>query len=198
MLVYTFCAFGGPVCGPWAGGFLYASGNWRWLYWLLSIFAGVNTVVILVVQQETYGPVLRRHKAKRLRAEGHPDERAPIEMHMTMHDLFTVHLVRPFTMLFSPFELPLIYAAAWTGWAYALLFIFFEAYPVIFQGIYGFNAGQEGLCFIAFGIGICLSIPIISHFNRQAAQRVKADGKLIPEERLKVVTLTAPLYVIGL
>lgn len=198
MLVYSFCAFGGPVCGPWAGGFLYVSGNWRWIYFLLAIFAGINTILQFVLLPETYAPVLRKKKAKHLRSQGYSHEQAPIEMHMTWHDIFTVYLIRPFSMLFNPSELPLIYAAVWTGWAYALLFIFFEAYPVIFSGIYGFNAGETGLCFIAFGIGICLSIPIIWYFNRMAKNVAKANGGQIrPEIRLHMVAFTAPLMVIG-
>ncbi|PWN36341.1 MFS general substrate transporter [Meira miltonrushii] len=198
MLVYSFCAFGGPVCGPWAGGFLYVSGNWRWIYYLLAIFAGLNTILQAFLLPETYTPVLRKNKAKRLRAQGYSHEQAPIEMHMTWHDILTIYLVRPFSMLFSPRELPLIYAAAWTGWAYALLFIFFEAYPVIFSGIYGFNAGETGLCFIAFGIGICLSIPIVWYFNRMARKVALANGGHIqPEIRLRMVAFTAPLMVLG-
>jgi len=198
MLVYSFCAFGGPVIGPLTGGFLYVSGNWRWIYYLLAIFAGLNTVLQIILLPETYSPVLRKNKAKLLRSQGYSEEQAPIEMHMTWHDILTIYLIRPFSMLFNIRELPLIYAAAWTGWAYALLFIFFEAYPVIFSGIYGFNAGETGLCFIAFGIGICLSIPIVWYYNRMAKRVANANGGHIqPEVRLRMVAFTAPLMVLG-
>lgn len=31
--------------------------------------------------------------------------------------------------------------------------VFFQAYPIIFGGTYGFNAGQQGLAFLPIGIG---------------------------------------------
>jgi hypothetical protein len=99
-------------------------------------------------------------------------------------------------MLFT--ELPLMYAAFWTSYCYAVIFIYFEAYPVVFNGIYGFNAGEVGLAFLAIGFGILLATPVVSYFNKRSlAIRRQNGGKPVPESRLPQVSLSAPLFVIG-
>jgi MFS family permease len=42
MSFYAIAAFGGPVVGPIAGSFLAEATSWRWLFWLLVIFAGIS------------------------------------------------------------------------------------------------------------------------------------------------------------
>lgn len=198
MYIYTVTAFVGPVVGPAAGGFLGVSGHWRWIYWLLVIFAAANIITIVTLLDETYAPVLRKRKARALRKSGHLHATSPLEMHLSLRDIVRVHLVRPFAMLFSPYELPLIYAAVWTGFTYAIIYMFLEAYPVVFGGIYGFNAGETGLCFFGLGLGIALSAPLIWVANRDSARVAQRQGKIVPEARLRVAQLTAPLYVVGL
>ncbi|UZJ52798.1 hypothetical protein CBS101457_002118 [Exobasidium rhododendri] len=197
MFAYTSAAFMGPALGPSIGGFLYVSGNWTFIYYLLAILAGVNLTLVFLIHKETYAPVLHKWKAFRLRKEGRPNLYAPMETQDTgVLDLLRVHVSRPLVMLTT--ELPVAYAALWTGFAYAVLFIFFEAYPVVFQGIYGMNAGEEGLCFLGLGVGIISSTPIVWYSNKRSLQAAKSSGgKPVPEARLQQVMFSAPLFVIG-
>lgn len=198
MFIYTVAAFLGPILGPLFGGFLYVSGNWEWIYFMIAIYAGVNLLLVITLQKESYVPVLHRRKAIYLRSNGHPNLYAPLEQQdESIYDIVKIHISRPLIMLFT--ELPLIYAAGWTGFTYSILFLFFEAYPVIFEGIYGMNAGQQGLCFLGLGVGIALSVPIVRYFANEASRNArKSGGPLIPEMRLKQVMLSAPLFVLGL
>lgn len=83
--LFTLAPFAGPALGPVVGGFIGVSpsASWRWLFWVLTIFAGVCLVFIAFTLPETYGPVILKHKAQRLRKET-GDERwyAPIEKQM--------------------------------------------------------------------------------------------------------------------
>jgi DHA1 family multidrug resistance protein-like MFS transporter len=198
MFTYTLAAFGGPILGPSIGGFLSVSGHWRFIYYLLAIFAGVNFVVVVFLQKETYAPVLHKWKAFKMRKEGLADLYAPMEIQDTgVYDLLRVHVSRPLLMLFT--EPPVMYAAAWTAFTYAVIFIFFEAYSVVFQDIYGMNAGEEGLCFFGLGVGIIASTPLIWYFNNVSTRASKeAGGTPAPEARLRQVMLSAPLFVVGL
>ena len=38
--------------------------------------------------------------------------------------------------------------------------VFFQAFPIIFEGIYGFSAGEEGLTFLPIGIGAAIAAGI--------------------------------------
>lgn len=209
MFTYSLAAFMGPTLGPLVGGFIAGthveSERWRWIYWVLCLLSFVSMVLILVIQKESYAPVLLKRKARKLRAEtGRHDILAPDEelgpngkvAPPSWSHIMRVHVGRPFHMLFT--EAPLMYATLWTSFCYAVIFIFFEAYPVVFTGIYGFNAGEVGLAFLAIGLGIALSAPIVGWFNKRSlAARIAAGGKPVPESRLPQVSLSAPLFAIG-
>ncbi|GAC76870.1 synaptic vesicle transporter SVOP and related transporters [Moesziomyces antarcticus T-34] len=209
MFTYSLSAFMGPTLGPLVGGFIAGtdldSERWRWIYWLLCLISVVSMALVVIIQKETYAPVLLKRKARKMRAEaGRNEPLAPGETlaedgtvaPVSWSEIMRVYVGRPFHMLFT--ELPLMYATLWTSFCYAIIFIFFEAYPVVFSGTYGFNAGEVGLTFLAIGAGIALSAPILGWFNRRSlAARIAAGGKPVPESRLPQVALSAPLFAIG-
>ena len=41
--------------------------GWRWIFWIMMIFAGVCTVLAFLLLPETYAPILLQWKAARLR-----------------------------------------------------------------------------------------------------------------------------------
>ena len=43
--------------------------NWRWVFWILTMFAGFCFFVILFFVPETYAPALLMAKARKLRKE---------------------------------------------------------------------------------------------------------------------------------
>ncbi|GAC92682.1 multidrug transporter [Pseudozyma hubeiensis SY62] len=209
MFTYSLSAFMGPTLGPLVGGYISGdlpdSQRWRWIYWMLCMISAVSMLLIILIQSESYAPVLLKRKARRMRAEtGRNDILAPDETlnedgtlaPISWSEILRVYVGRPFHMLFT--EAPLMYATLWTSFCYAIIFIFFEAYPVVFSGTYGFNAGEVGLAFLAIGLGIALSAPIVGWFNKRSIKaRIAAGGKPVPESRLPQVALSAPLFAIG-
>jgi DHA1 family multidrug resistance protein-like MFS transporter len=66
--LFTASVFLGPVLGPIVEGFILQSGaSWRWIFWIMMIFAGVCTLIIIFALPETYAPVILLKKAKKLR-----------------------------------------------------------------------------------------------------------------------------------
>jgi hypothetical protein len=67
----------------WADRYRYihvAGVNWRWVYWILTIFAGFCFALVAFALPETYGPKILATKAKRLRKEtGQQEWYAPCE-----------------------------------------------------------------------------------------------------------------------
>lgn len=65
MAFIAFCPFGGPVLGPLIGGFINQNTYWRWTYYLVLIWAGVELGLVWAFVPESYRPQVLRMKAKR-------------------------------------------------------------------------------------------------------------------------------------
>jgi len=90
----------GPLLGPVVGGFIASYKSWRWCFYVLMMWAGVNWLLLFFFVPETYAPVLLRRKAKKLRKEtGDERYKAPIEM---MNKSVTKTVV---TSCWRPFQL---------------------------------------------------------------------------------------------
>lgn len=52
---FTLAPFAGPSLGPTVSGFMAVSGvSWRWVFWVLTFFAGACTVLIALTLPETF------------------------------------------------------------------------------------------------------------------------------------------------
>jgi hypothetical protein len=87
---------------------------------------------------------------------------------------------------------------------YGTLYLFFTAYPIVFQSPkpygYGWGPGVGGLAFIGVGIGMfigtCLT-PISDRIYRKAAKN-SPTGRAPPEARLPMACVGAVLLPVGL
>jgi len=88
----------GPLIGPVASGFV-ATASWRWTYWVGLIIAGASWPLLLLMP-ETYGPIVLKKKAAKLRKEtGDANIVAPAELQkQDLRDLVLVVLTRPIRM----------------------------------------------------------------------------------------------------
>jgi hypothetical protein len=81
--------------------------------------------------------------------------------------------------------------------------VFLQAYPIIFTGVYGFNAGEQGLAFLPIGIGSLISCGIYLSWDAYLDRASKEDprpswyGK---EEyrRVPLACLGAPLLSVSM
>ncbi|KAI4179466.1 MAG: hypothetical protein LQ346_007189 [Caloplaca aetnensis] len=131
---------------------------------------------------------------------GNPHIFAPIELEKKgARQMITITLTRPVRMIL--FEAIVLFTCMYVSIAYAIFYLFFEAYPLIFQGIYGFNTGTGGLAFLAIGVGAFLSVGIFMYWDSilVRAKRRNAPWTLVEEyRRLPLACLGGPLYVISL
>ena len=132
--------------GPLISGFT-APVSWRWPFWILLMLAGV-TIPFILIMPESYAPVILARKAARMRQEtGNKNivSRKDLES-QSMNYVITMVMTRPFRMLFH--ESIVLFTCMYLSLAYAIFYLYFEAYPIIFQGpnsVYHFNAGETGL-----------------------------------------------------
>jgi multidrug resistance protein len=136
----------GPVLGPLISGFT-APVSWRWPFWILLMLAGV-TIPFILIMPESYAPVILARKAARMRQEtGNKNIVARKDLESrSMNYVITMVMTRPFRMLFH--ESIVLFTCMYLSLAYAIFYLYFEAYPIIFQGpnsVYHFNAGETGL-----------------------------------------------------
>ncbi|KAI9739250.1 MAG: hypothetical protein M1834_007463 [Cirrosporium novae-zelandiae] len=189
----------GPPVAPIVSGFVSVV-SWRWAFWIGFIFACV-TFVPLVFMPETYGPIILKYRAQRLRKEtGNPNIFAPIELEGTgTKQLLLVTLSRPIRMFF--FEALTLFTCLYLALAYAIFYLFFEAYPLIFQGIYGMSAGVSGLAFLPILLGACFSTAIFLYYNSILTKAKKARkpwAEIEEYRRLPLACIAGPLWTVGL
>lgn len=132
--------------------------SWRWTFWLGLIIAG-STCPLVFFYPETYGPVLLQRRAKKLRKEtGNLSIVAPLDLQP--HDLratLTVTLTRPLRMIAKEFMVAL--TCLYLSLAYAIFYLYFQAYPLIFEDIYGMSTGVAGLIYLPSKQALCPNVP---------------------------------------
>ena len=174
--------------------------SWRWTFWVGLIVAGVS-LVVLVFLPETYGPTILKHRAQRLRKEtGNLNIFAAIELEKKgAKQMVTVTLMRPLHMIF--FEAIVLFTCLYLSLAYAIFYLFFEAYSLIFEGIYHMNTGVAGLAFLPILVGAMIALVIFLYYD-SVLQRAKRDRKpwasIEEYRRLPLACFGGPLYVISL
>jgi MFS family permease len=109
--------------------------NWRWTFWLGLIFALVPLPLVMFLP-ETYAPVLLQQRAARLRKEtGNRSIVAPLDLTArNLRAILTVTLTRPIRMIIH--ESIVSFTCVYLSLAYAIFYIYFQAYPIVFEGLY--------------------------------------------------------------
>ncbi|ETS63216.1 hypothetical protein PaG_03002 [Moesziomyces aphidis] len=202
--LFSLAPFAGPALGPIVSGFIAVSGtSWRWLFWVCTIFSGVCLVLVIFTLPETYAPIILLKKARRIRKETN-DERykAPIELvSIEWKDRLNKTLLKPFIMLGQ--EPMLLVMTFYLSFVYGVVYLLFEAFPIVFSVGHGFNAGISGVMFVPFFLGGCAAVALyVAYFNpkyARLADKLKEEGvnRVPPEERLYPIMLAGPCLVIA-
>lgn len=199
MAVYTISPFIGPVAGPVIAGFINQHLYWEWTYrvQLCWIFAELLMLVIFV--PETYVPVILKKKARRLReSTGDPKFYAPLDRREgTLASAIIVSCYTPFQLLL--FDRMALLLDSWNALILGILYLAFQAFPIIFEDVHGFNMQTTGLAFTGIGLGMLLAISTQPLWNRfYAREAAKYNGDPPPEMRLIMGQVGAILVPVGL
>ncbi|KAJ8103769.1 major facilitator superfamily domain-containing protein [Lipomyces tetrasporus] len=199
MAAFSAAPFIGPCIGPIVGGFIGDTVDWRWIYYVMLIFTGVVYILVCFTIPETYAPELLKRRAKKLRKQTGDNsyvtdlERSP----RPIGEMIAVNLYRPFILLFG--ELIVFLISIYMSVIYGLLYMFFFAYPVVFQEGKNFKLGPVGLMFIPIAVGVLVSALIAPFVNRHYLKMVKKyNGHPPAEVRLIPMMFSCWLIPIGL
>lgn len=200
--IFSAAPFLGPALGPIFGGLLADySGTWRWVYWTFLIVAGFGYAVFILIVPETYAPAILKKRAKELRKiTGDERYRTVAELQpLSFKETAKRSLLRPFLLLS---ELIVFLVTIYMSVIYGLLYMFFFAYPLIYEEGKGWSSSKTGIMFlpIAAGVIVCTAISpwINKHYNSKA-QVYRDRGELPPAElRLYPMMVGCWFVVIGL
>ncbi|KAK1675453.1 MFS transporter [Colletotrichum godetiae] len=184
--IFAGATFMGSIFGPIVGGYVTESYlGWRWTAWLTLIPGAVLWAILLLFIPETYGPVILKQRAQKLRFDtGNWALHGAIEEHrLELGDVAQRYLVRPIVMLCREPILALV--TVYMSLIYGILYLFFEAYPISFSVKRGWSLGVGTLPFLSLGLGIVLGgVVVLLHLRLRYAKIYEAAGKVPPEERL--------------
>lgn len=198
--LFTSAPFLGPTLGPIIGGFIAESGGWRWVQGFLSAFSGALWVGMTLLLPETYAPVLLDKRAERLcHITGRVyRSKTQIEQGKTaVFKILQVALSRPWALLFRE---PIVFLLSlYMSIIYGTLYMFFMAYPIVFQRVRGWSEGIGGLSFLGILIGILFSVAYaFPMYFRYKKKTLSTKGRVPPEARLPDSFLGAVALPVGL
>lgn len=198
--IFAGATFIGPVAGPIVGGFITMSYlGWRWTEYITAIMGFFFGTLGVILVPETYAPVLLQRRAKKLRYETRNwalHSKAD-ETDVNLKMLARKYLLRPYIMLFR--EPILLLVTLYMALIYGILYLFFEAYPIAFQEIRGWNEGVGALPFLSITVGVLIGGSIIAWTSKTRFKRkLEKHNKVIPEERLIPMILGGFIFPAGL
>ncbi|KAF3480117.1 multidrug resistant protein [Arthroderma uncinatum] len=199
MAAFSAAPFLGPAIGPLVGGFLSDAMGWRWLYWIQLILSSVVFLLITFTLPETYTPTLLAKRAKKLQKEKNdPSYVTEADLDSRpMGEKLRIFMIRPFQLLFL--EPIVLFLSIYMSVLYGLLYMFFIAYPIVYEEGKGYSSGITGLMFIPLAIGVAGSAIFAPSVNKHYLTLVaKYNGKPPAEMRLVPMMISCWLIPIGI
>lgn len=162
MTFFCLAPFLGPVISPIMGSFATQSQGWRWSQWIQLIAGGVILPFIALMPETHKGVILRKRAKKnklKLKEFSKEDQKAFLKLTLT------ITIFRPIKMLFV--EPIVLVFSIYVSFIFAVLFGFFEAYPVIYRGVYRMGLGVSSLPFLGIGIGLWIGSLFYMYLDRK-------------------------------
>lgn len=149
--------------------------------------------------EETYQKTLLQKRAAKIRKETqnfaihHISEEEVIDF----NDLVKKHLVLPLRLLVT--EPIVLLITIYTSFIYGILYLFLEAYPIVFAEYRGINDAVATLTYIGLIVGVLIGCGIVVAFEPRYNRKLKENGGIpVPEQRLLPMMIGAILFPIGL
>ncbi|KAH8108013.1 MFS general substrate transporter [Cristinia sonorae] len=201
LALFTLAPFAGPAIAPVIGGYMATSGvYWRWIFWVLTLFAGGCLLLIIFTLPETFVPILLVRKAERTRKEtGEQRWWAPLERRdVPLKQRIEQVVARPFQVLIQ--EPMVIAITIYMSFLYGCVYLLFEAYPIVFSIGHHMSAGVTGLMFIPIFVGAVMGVAgYILVWNPRYEKLIPkyAPYPVPPEARLEQSLWASPIFAIS-
>lgn len=198
MAIYTLGPLIGPAVGPVAGGYLAQAVGIKWVFITIACACGLAGVVGIPFLRETYAPVIRRRKAKRVADPEKVLQTVDPFHSVSKWEYIWINLTRPIMILFRSFICFIL--SLYMAFLYGIYYLMFATFSSLFLDVYGFNIGTGGLAYLGLGFGFLVAALLSARFadKTYAYLSDKNGGKGTPEMRMPVLFLGSLFVPIGL
>jgi DHA1 family multidrug resistance protein-like MFS transporter len=203
--LWAFAATCGPALGPIISGFSVAAKNWHWSQWeMLWMNAPIFLSLFFFLPETSSANILLRRAQRLRKLTGNPALKSQSEIdqaNLTPRAIAIEALWRPFELILL--DPSVLFTAVYIGIVYAIFYSFFEAFPLVYQSMYGFNLGELGLTFLSVTVGVIIALTWYWwYIYTIVTPSILAHGLGAPERRLipaLYVTFFVPigLFIFG-
>ncbi|KAJ8116266.1 hypothetical protein ONZ43_g4478 [Nemania bipapillata] len=165
------------------------------------LYAGATMLPVLFYLPETYAPVLLTQRAQKLR-KADPTVRVYAAFELEDKDvkqIVTKVLTRPIRMIMT--ELIVTATCIYLALVYAIFYISFGAFPIIFQNLYGLSPGVAGLLFLPIFGGAVIALGIFFAWDgylRRSQEKNRPWAKKEEYRRIPLAAIGGPVFAISL
>lgn len=186
-------AVAAPVLAPLLGACMVVAKNWRWIFWFLAIVCGACVILFTFFLKETSHSNILSRRAKRLRYQTvdtrYYTSQEVLDSKMEPKDFMIKTFYRPIKMIIQE---PIILAFDfYISLVYGAFYLFFEAFPLVFIGIYNFTLIELGLSYFGFCIGCVFAYCVLLVFIQKVIKPSFANNTFTPEIFLRLAMPTA-------
>ncbi|KAF4247572.1 hypothetical protein CNMCM8980_007210 [Aspergillus fumigatiaffinis] len=201
LTIWTAFATLGPALGPVISGFSVPAENWRWSLWEILWMAGPVFLVMLFFLPETSADTILLNRAQRLRKlTGNSKLMSQSEIDqkkLTVSAVAVAALYRPVQIVIL--DPAVLFVNLYTSLIYGIYYSFFEVFPIVYVGVYGFNIGEMGLVFLCILVALVIAVPLYFLYLRKVFEpEIKTKGLQAPERRLIPALFASFLPPLGL
>jgi len=126
--------------------------GWRWLFWVVSIFSGLITIIGTFPFAEPYSARILAHRAKGLRkASGSVYHAEQERSTQTLWQILKITLTRPMRLLSTQPTLQVM--SIFMAYNFGINYIMFSTFAELWTQRYGQSVARSGLNYIALSIG---------------------------------------------
>lgn len=181
--MWSVAAVSAPVLGPLLGATMVVAKNWRWIFWLLMWLSSATLILLVFFFPETSEDAILYRRAVRLRRMTGDDRyytaKARSEDSLSLKDVAVIALYRPFKIIVKE---PIVLALdLYIALCYGTFYLFFEAFPIVFVGIYNFSLIEVGLAYMGFCVGCVLAYGLCILFLVKVVAKKAANNEFTPE-----------------
>ncbi|GBL47849.1 hypothetical_protein [Candidozyma auris] len=198
---WSIAAVCAPSSGPLFGAILSVKADYHWTFWFVCITSGASFVVLGWMLPESYSKTILYRKAERLRAltgnqdivsEGHLENAK-----FSTHEMLVETLWRPFEVII--FEPVVLLINIYIGLVYSVMYLWFEAFPIVFVQVKGFTLIEMGVAYMCILVGILIAaafyIPTIYH---QFTKKMLSNQEVVPEVFIPMAIVGSIIMPIGI
>lgn len=156
-----------PALGPILAAYSTPAYGWRWSQWENLWLAGPMLIVMLFALPETSASTILLRRARRLRKlTKNTSIRSQSELYeskLAWKQVALETLVKPWEI--NILDPAVLYTTFYTGLVYGIFYTFFEVFPLVYEDIYGFDAGQMSLAFLSIAVTCLIAVPIYMWYS---------------------------------